>query len=126
MSFSFALRQLGFALAFKSTRSTSNVASTVLLATLLAVRSITFFNLTATCLTLGYMGLFVLFLGTLLPEIFAFLLGINAGLNLNERRASGVKPWLRAEDVWLLLGLLLFLIPAGIYEAFFIANILSP
>lgn len=81
------------------------------------------FNLAITCLLCAYVGLFFAFLPTLLPEIFAALLGISAGLNLNDRRAAGIRPWLVPEDVWILVTIVLCLLPAGYYEALFIARI---
>jgi hypothetical protein len=76
--------------------------------------------------TTGCVGLFVAFLPTLVPETLAVLLCVSAGFNLNAQRhdAGSVGPWLTLSNAWLLLAVLLCLIPAGLYEAYFIATIL--
>jgi hypothetical protein len=77
-------------------------------------------------LTTGAVGLFVAFLPTLVLETLAVLLCVSAGLALNERRVSAGRSerWLTPSDAWVLLAVLLCLVPAGFYEAYFIANIL--
>jgi hypothetical protein len=71
-------------------------------------------------------GLFVAFLPTLVLETLAVLLCISAGLTLHERRAAAGRAgrWLAPSDAWVLLAALFCLIPAGLYEAYFIATFL--